>query len=293
MYASKAASRPGRPPLARGRDSWGHALRLSQEEREWEEILLHLPNNVRQLWRVLHAYGGQDLRVPRQEPKRDSPLRRLGLRCLRKLMAAFGGTRVYVPRCNALLGELRQREIIEGFSRHTGHGLSSTAAVAALAQRHDMSDRRIWQILKKEASAPARVLYRLGDSAALAETGADAQGAAVALTALKIPGRMEPMPLRVPATEAFSAEEVQSLAFSLEEADTPDSASDSWSAVPGAVWTAAGAQLALGARMGPRFLPHGVRKPWLRLNFTHTPQRKKRERRQALRGPAARGGYAV
>ena len=90
MYASKAASRPGRPPLARERDSWGHALRLSQEEREWEEILLHLPNNVRQLWdalrdtrqlwRVLHAYGGQDLRVPRQEPKRDSPLRRrLGL----------------------------------------------------------------------------------------------------------------------------------------------------------------------------------------------------------------------
>lgn len=232
-------------------------------------------------------------RVPRQEPKRDSPLRRLGLRCLRKLMAAFGGTRVYVPRCNALLGKLRQREIIEGFSRHTGHGLSSTAAVAALAQRHDMSDRRIWQLLKKEASAPARVLYRLGDSAALAETGADAQGAAVALTALKIPGRMEPMPLRVPATEAFSAEEVQSLAFSLEEADTPDSASDSWSAVPGAVWTAAGAQLALGARMEPRFLPHGVRKPWLRLNFTHTPQRKKRERRQALRGPAARGGYAV
>lgn len=293
MYASKAASRPGRPPLARGRDSWGHALRLSQEEREWKGILLHLPNNVRQLWRVLHAYGGQDLRVPRQEPKRDSPLRRLGLRCLRKLMAAFGGTRVYVPRCNALLGKLRQREIIEGFSRHTGHGLSSTAAVAALAQRHDMSDRRIWQLLKKEASAPARVLYRLGDSAALAETGADAQGAAVALTALKIPGRMEPMPLRVPATEAFSAEEVQSLAFSLEEADTPDSASDSWSAVPGAVWTAAGAQLALGARMEPRFLPHAVRKPWLRLNFTHTPQRKKRERRQALRGPAARGGYAV
>ena len=49
--------------------------------------------------------------------------------------------------------------------------------MAALAQRHDMSDRRIWQILKKEASAPAkaRVLYRLGDSAALAGTGADAK----------------------------------------------------------------------------------------------------------------------
>lgn len=144
---------------------------------------------------VLHAYGGQDLRVPRQEPKRDSPLRRrLGLRCLRKLMAAFGGTRVYVPRCNALLGKLRQREIIEGFSRHTGHGLSSTAAVAALAQRHDMSDRRIWQLLKKEASAPAVCFTAWAIPRPWPKPGADAQGAAVALTALKIPGRMEPMP---------------------------------------------------------------------------------------------------
>ena len=104
---------------------------------------------------------------------------------------------------------------------------------------------------------------------------ADARGPAVALTALKIPGRMEPMPLRLSVTEAFSSEEVQSLAFSLEEADAPDAPAavgDSWSAVPGAAWTVAGAQLALGARLGPRFLPQGVRKPWLRLNFTLTPQ---------------------
>ncbi|MFR8276607.1 MAG: hypothetical protein ACLU98_09875 [Desulfovibrio fairfieldensis] len=138
MYASKAASRPGRPPLARGRDSWGHALRLSQEEREWEEILLHLPNNVRQLWRV-----------PRQEPKRDSPLRRLGLRCLRKLMPLSEGRgsmcRAAMP-CWASCASGRSLRA----SRHTGHGLSSTAAVAALAQRHDMSDRRIWQLLKRK-----------------------------------------------------------------------------------------------------------------------------------------------
>ena len=98
---------------------------------------------------------------------------------------------------------------------------------------------------------------------------ADAQGAAVPLTALKIPGRMEPMPLRVSVTEAFLPEEVRNLAFSLEEADAPDG---SWSAVPGAAWTATGAQLAPGARLGPRFLPQGVRKSWLRLNFTLTPQ---------------------
>lgn len=98
---------------------------------------------------------------------------------------------------------------------------------------------------------------------------ADAQGSAVALTALKIPGRMEPMPMRVSVTQAFSPEEVQSLSLTLEQADSRDG---SWSAVPGAAWAAAGADLALGARLGPRYLPQGVRKPWLRLNFTLTPQ---------------------
>lgn len=96
---------------------------------------------------------------------------------------------------------------------------------------------------------------------------ADAQSSAVALTALKLPGRMEPMPLRVSVTQGFSPEEVQSLNLSLEQADKEDG---SWSPVPGAAWTAAGAELAPGARLGPRFLPQSVRKPWLRLNFTLT-----------------------
>ena len=42
---------------------------------------------------------------------------------------------------------------------------------------------------------------------------ADAQSATVALTALKLPGRMEPMPMRVSVTQAFMPEEVQGLLF--------------------------------------------------------------------------------
>ena len=101
---------------------------------------------------------------------------------------------------------------------------------------------------------------------------ADAQSSAVALNALKLPGRMEPMPMRVSVTQAFAPEEVLSLSFTLEEADAPDAAGGSWSAVPGAAWSFTGAQLGLGARLGPRFLPQGVRKPWLRLGFALTPQ---------------------
>lgn len=159
--------------------AWGHAMRLAETEEQWRELINHLPDNARQIWRalndmqqfwgVLHAFGGQSIRVPRKVPKdRTHPLRKtLGLKCLRKLMATFGGTSLYVPRCTALVTRLRQHEIITGFSRSTGRGSSSTAAVSSLARRHGISDRRVWQILKKENSVPpqARLLLMLGDSA--------------------------------------------------------------------------------------------------------------------------------
>ena len=96
---------------------------------------------------------------------------------------------------------------------------------------------------------------------------APATGPVVALTALTLPGRMEPMPLRVSVTEAFDTAEVESLALTLEEAATADAGAE-WTEVPGAVWTIPGAALTLGARLGPRFLPQGVRASFLRLRLT-------------------------
>ena len=157
-------------------------MRLAHEERQWLELMPHLPEsvqvlyqalgNMRHLWRLLQSFGGQSLRVPQRMPAADHPLRRcLGRPCLQKLMAFSGGTSVYVPRCEALQGRLRQREIIEAFSASCAQGVSSTAAVAALARRFALSDRRIWQILKKEASVPpqARALRRLAQNDALAQ----------------------------------------------------------------------------------------------------------------------------
>lgn len=91
-------------------------------------------------------------------------------------------------------------------------------------------------------------------------------GDPVALTSLTLPGRMEPMPLRISVTEAFEAAEVASLALTLEEAASADAAD--WTAVPGAAWTVPGDALSLGARLGPRFLPQGVRESFLRLTLT-------------------------
>ncbi|MEG6503112.1 hypothetical protein, partial [Desulfovibrio sp. 1214_IL3152] len=60
---------------------------------------------------------------------------------------------------------------------------------------------------------------------------ANTTGPAVALNALKLPGRMEPMPLRLSVTESFKTDEVQGITIGLEESD---SASGPWTAVPGA-----------------------------------------------------------
>ena len=178
-YNTSPAESNKRPARRRRSARWNTTCNKGDEEYQWTELIEHLPDNVRiiwravndlrQFWRLLHAFGGQSIRVPRILPKsKGHALRKhLGVACLRKLMAVFGGTNIYVPRCTALVNLLRQRNIIKDFSHTTRRGSSSTAAVANLARRHGISDRRVWQILKKENSVPphARLILRLGDSA--------------------------------------------------------------------------------------------------------------------------------
>lgn len=174
-YAASAApgeARRRRAPRQGG--GWGNPVEEAAELRQWQELLPHLPEGARLLWRalgdmrllrrVLAEYGGRTLRVPVAVPPEGHALRRrLGLRCLTRLTAALGGTEVYVPTCGGLLSRLRQQEIIRAFSRATAGGMSSVNAVAALAGRYSLSDRRIWQILKTTAEAPraAQVLRTL------------------------------------------------------------------------------------------------------------------------------------
>ena len=89
---------------ARGkrRASWSSARNNEDEEYQWTELIDHLPENVRiiwravddlpQFWRLLHAFGGQSIRVPRSMPKDKGHILRknLGVACLRKLMAFLG-----------------------------------------------------------------------------------------------------------------------------------------------------------------------------------------------------------
>lgn len=94
---------------------------------------------------------------------------------------------------------------------------------------------------------------------------AESTGKAVPLTALRLPGRMEAMPLRISVTRGFEAEKTTSLFLTLQQADSADG---QWQDVPGAAISVPGAELAEGARLGWRFLPQAVRKNWLRLKLS-------------------------
>lgn len=128
--------------------------------RVWQALRHRLSPNARLILRVLDEdgaafslllrhYGGQALRIPRRLPPEQHELRRtLGTDMLRRLMAVFGGTTIYVPRCRPLLDALRRQRLIARFEHHTASGLSSGAAVRRLAGEASCSERRIWQIFK-------------------------------------------------------------------------------------------------------------------------------------------------
>lgn len=56
---------------------------------------------------------------------------------------------MYIPRCDAALRRLRDLEINRQFEQGVREGISSNILVAELARTHELSDRRIWEILKQ------------------------------------------------------------------------------------------------------------------------------------------------
>lgn len=148
-----------RPPVASVRPRPAATGAAGDPEDIWRAVRARLSPNARLILRVLdedgaafarliRAYGGQALRIPRRPPPPEHELcRQLGADMLQRLMATFGGTVVYVPRCRFLLDAVRRLHIIRRYYRHTGSGCSAAAAVRALAREERLSDRRIRQIL--------------------------------------------------------------------------------------------------------------------------------------------------
>lgn len=64
------------------------------------------------------------------------------------LTAEYAREHLYIPNCKAAMRKARDRAIHGRFDALSMQGYSSNAAVAELAREHNLSDRRVWEILK-------------------------------------------------------------------------------------------------------------------------------------------------
>ncbi len=127
---------------------------------ESASLLGSVLNDSNTLLSLMQNFGGCTLRIPKKwppkpstkestKPKRPHALCQvLSAEQMAKVVAYFGGTEVYIPKGARYLGQVRNHEIIESYSKATGQGVSSGHVVQKLAQRYGLSDRRIWDILK-------------------------------------------------------------------------------------------------------------------------------------------------
>jgi len=93
---------------------------------------------------LINAFGGTTQRLPamRNAVEQHEMAVIIGMEKLHQLIKAIGASRyVYIPRCADGLRQKRDREIVKRFSE------SNT--VEQLAREYGLSDRQVWNILKK------------------------------------------------------------------------------------------------------------------------------------------------
>lgn len=76
----------------------------------------------------------------------------LGDEAAEQLTSRVGGNKIYIPKCDAALRRLRDLEIHRQFEQAIREGVSANTVVAELARAFELSDRRVWDILKKPLS---------------------------------------------------------------------------------------------------------------------------------------------
>lgn len=132
------------------------ALQIMQHEDSMPAMareiagLIGMPDTLR----LVEALGGTTFPVPKRGNKlgelRFSMLEQaVGVKAAEILCQQYGGTNLYIPRCAEALRIARDAEIIEYFDMAIAKGRTGTGVVVELALKYKISDRRVWDILKK------------------------------------------------------------------------------------------------------------------------------------------------
>lgn len=78
--------------------------------------------------------------------------RRLGAVVVGRICSEIGGTRLYLPKGDAIERTLRDQRIYSEFDGTT----DGPNGIRALARRHSMTDANIWRIIKRERTQRKR-----------------------------------------------------------------------------------------------------------------------------------------
>jgi Mor family transcriptional regulator len=95
--------------------------------------------------KLVEAFGGLTLDIPKGKAnagqiRREALIEVIGVRATEVLIETYGGDKLYIPSCKDALITLRNRSIVTAYEQGTG--------VAELAREHRLSERQIWSILK-------------------------------------------------------------------------------------------------------------------------------------------------
>ncbi len=141
-------------------------LKERLSDSQVQNVHIHLPESAQILQEILRSnekllqlighFGGCTVRVPAQWPPhgqkpdyKGHPLRSvLSGSQMKRVVSHFGGTDLYVPRCTKHILRLRDQALTDSFCKETRKGKSTGHVVQKLARRYQISDRRVWGILK-------------------------------------------------------------------------------------------------------------------------------------------------
>lgn len=107
---------------------------------------------------LVENFGGLTLKIPLGEtkPGRDALedlSSRIGEKAASLIAARYGGTRLYVPNCKQALIRARDIAMLGERRKMESEGMSGREIVMALARRHNLSDRYVWRILRRDYPA--------------------------------------------------------------------------------------------------------------------------------------------
>lgn len=103
---------------------------------------------------LVDSFGGLTLRIAQGERVRGQAMlamlaAKVGEDAASRLAQEYGATQLYIPNCKPALLKARNRQLLADRASLAAEGLSERHIVQCLALRYRISDRYVWEILKK------------------------------------------------------------------------------------------------------------------------------------------------